>query len=579
MFYFSILCLLLGASSRQTHTQFFMSDTEESQNKTKLFTLTDSKGNTHSAYIEDLNKTPQKCIFYSLNNSEMSWTNTIPTTQEKAYSFHIKNPNLGPTKEFYSKSFFKELFPNFSDNQPPINNYFTQNYDKVSPIISVLATNSSLLSSSFNMPLREDQPGYYIWWLYPQQIKLAWTENSNEVRISWVTYVNFKPKFAYKQLFCDELTGFNDWQFPDVNTQDFDEGNINQRYQTVHTVHIKKLKEKCIYEYVVGSSCFWSEVYSFNGRTPFYNKSTTELEGNPADLIIIGDWGNGVLGSYTNYLLQNEMQSRHIDGIIHMGDLAYDLPTNDGRVGDDWFNMIQPIAARIPYMCIPGNHEAFNNMSHFTNRLRMPVTPENQGTNLFYSFNLGPAHFTLINTEAYFDESLYPGIETHDNWLIKDLEQANLNREKVPWIFVFNHRALYCSDEKKDCYHLTLIIRDHIEEILNKNSVDIMFQAHVHNYERCTPIYNNTKIVGDYDTFNYYYSPKAPIYVVNGNAGNFQAHNDPFKSNKDDWHMFGSEDYGYGRLKVYNKTHVYYEQFSSEKGTEIDYFWVIKNNS
>ncbi|OMJ65092.1 hypothetical protein SteCoe_39357 [Stentor coeruleus] len=262
-----------------------------------------------------------------------------------------------------------------------------------------------------------------------------------------------------------------------------------------------------------------------------------------------------------------------------MGDFAYDLPTNEGRVGDDWLNMIQPIAARIPYMGLPGNHEIFNNMSHYINRFRLPATKDNQGTNLFYSFNLGPAHFVLINSEAYFYESLYPSIETHDNWLIKDLKQANLNRENIPWIFVFNHGALYCSNDKSDCLDNALIVREHLEKILNENSVDVMLQAHVHNYERCTAIYNDTWNLGDNETKKYLLSFSKPIYIVNGNAGYFQAHNDPFKQNKDDWHIFGSEDYGYGSFTMYIKTHIYYEQFSSEKGTEIDYFWIVKDNS
>ncbi|OMJ65032.1 hypothetical protein SteCoe_39672 [Stentor coeruleus] len=218
-------------------------------------------------------------------------------------------------------------------------------------------------------------------------------------------------------------------------------------------------------------------------------------------------------------------------------------------------------------------------MSHYINRLRMPVTLENQGTNLFYSFNFGPAHFVLINSEVYFDERLYPSIETHDNWLIKDLKQANLNRENVPWIFVFNHRALYCSNGKKDCVDESLVLRKHIENILYENSVDIMFQVVVHNYERCIAIYNKKRIIGANDTYNNYYYLKVVMYHEKGNAGKFKSHNDPFIRNKDEWHIFGSESYGYGRLKIYNKTHVYYEQFSSEKGEEIDYFWVIKDKN
>ncbi|OWR54256.1 putative acid phosphatase precursor [Danaus plexippus plexippus] len=45
------------------------------------------------------------------------------------------------------------------------------------------------------------------------------------------------------------------------------------------------------------------------------------------------------------------------------------------------------------------------------------------------------------------------------------------------------------------------------------------------------------------------------------------------------WTAFRSQDYGYTRLKVYNKTHVHIEQVSVDlNGQVIDAFWLIKTN-
>jgi hypothetical protein len=41
---------------------------------------------------------------------------------------------------------------------------------------------------------------------------------------------------------------------------------------------------------------------------------------------------------------------------------------------------IEPVAAYIPYMVSPGNHESAGNFSHFTHRFTMP----NTDTNLWY---------------------------------------------------------------------------------------------------------------------------------------------------------------------------------------------------
>ena len=43
--------------------------------------------------------------------------------------------------------------------------------------------------------------------------------------------------------------------------------------------------------------------------------------------------------------------------ILHVGDMAYDLHTDNARVGDEFMNQIEPIAAYVPYQVCPGNHE------------------------------------------------------------------------------------------------------------------------------------------------------------------------------------------------------------------------------
>jgi hypothetical protein len=38
--------------------------------------------------------------------------------------------------------------------------------------------------------------------------------------------------------------------------------------------------------------------------------------------------------------------------------MAYDMDTDNGRYGDQYMNSIESIAAYIPYMTCPGNHES-----------------------------------------------------------------------------------------------------------------------------------------------------------------------------------------------------------------------------
>jgi hypothetical protein len=39
------------------------------------------------------------------------------------------------------------------------------------------------------------------------------------------------------------------------------------------------------------------------------------------------------------------------------GDFAYDMDTDDAQIGDQFMRQIEPIAANVPYMTCPGNHE------------------------------------------------------------------------------------------------------------------------------------------------------------------------------------------------------------------------------
>ena len=37
---------------------------------------------------------------------------------------------------------------------------------------------------------------------------------------------------------------------------------------------------------------------------------------------------------------------------------------------DDWMNFIEPIAANVPYMVIPGNHDYHFNFSHYERKIK-----------------------------------------------------------------------------------------------------------------------------------------------------------------------------------------------------------------
>jgi len=248
--------------------------------------------------------------------------------------------------------------------------------------------------------------------------------------------------------------------------------------------------------------------------------------------------------------------------------------------------MVEKIAGSFAYMTLPGNHESANNFTHYINRFNMPFNKASQNTSWYYSFDLGPAHFVMLDTEVYFYNS-NETIEFQKSWFLDDLAKANANRSLRPWLIVLSHHPLYCSmdyrekmvQDNGDCGDDALLLQEALEDIFYDSGVDLYIQAHVHNYERNTAIYKNQTVPSEFDGPNIHIGAKAPIYITNGNAGNYLAHNDPTSPTPQDWSQFWSNDYGYAKMSIYNNTHLFYEQFSSPELECIDYVWIIKTQN
>lgn len=115
-----------------------------------------------------------------------------------------------------------------------------------------------------------------------------------------------------------------------------------------------------------------------------------------------------------------------------------------------------------------------------------------------------------------------------------------------------------------------------MESLFYQYGVDVEIYAHEHSYERLFPIYNYRVLNGSYEAP--YTNPKAPVHLVTGSAGCKEGR-EPFIKKIPDWSAFHSRDYGYTRMKAFNKTHLYFEQVSDDKdGAVIDSFYIIKDH-
>lgn len=402
----------------------------------------------------------------------------------------------------------------------------------------------------------------------PQQVHIAIGDTNTDMVVTWMTpdqtpssTVNFGTDYLSQTV--------------EGNATLFRDGGFEHRSMWIHRVTLRNLTPDTRYFYHCGSSKGWSELFTFKTW-----KSGTDW---PVSVAMYGDMGAGNAQSLAR--LQDETQKGMYDAVIHVGDFAYDMDSDNARVGDEFMREIQPIAAYVPYMTCPGNHEHKYNFSNYRARFSMPNYEDTES--FFFSWNMGPVHFIAVNTEAYYflQYGLKP-LSRQYQWLIEDLEAATKPevRAERPWIILFGHRPMYCSNnDHDDCTRVKCLTRVGMplihmypmEVLLDKYGVDLAIWAHEHSYERLWPIYNYTVLNGS--TAEPYTNPRGPVHITTGSAGCREIH-DHFIPAKPDWSAIRSIDYGYTRLTAHNKTHVYWEQVSDDKGGEvIDSVWLIRD--
>lgn len=243
-----------------------------------------------------------------------------------------------------------------------------------------------------------------------------------------------------------------------------------------------------------------------------------------------------------------------------------------------------PIMRSVPFIAAVGNHDADTRdldkmpdalayYMYFDQPLNGPLAAEGsawvpllkgseQNKKAFYaaagetyprmsnfSFDYGNAHWTVIDSDTYVDWT----DTTLKAWVKKDLA-ASAN---ATWHFVmFHHPGFSSSLDHFEQEHMRLLA-----PIFEKGKVDVVFNGHVHNYQRSypmnfAPIKNGTLLVGGKDnktvrgrvvvgqwTLDHHYDgknatdPRGVIYVITG-AGGQELYNPEQEKDVDSWQKY-----------------------------------------
>lgn len=171
------------------------------------------------------------------------------------------------------------------------------------------------------------------------------------------------------------------------------------------------------------------------------------------------------------------MWERRPNFVVHCGDVVDDGAAKWQWIGD-LFKPCNELFGRVPvYPCI-GNHE--KNHAHFYKYFSLPK-PE-----YHYSFKYGNAEFFVLDTNTL--RNLTEAGEQY-KWLDKALAASD-----AKWKFCYHHHPPYSSDDddfgnswKGPTTSGDLRVRN-LVPLYEKHNVDVVFNGHVHVYERTWPI-------------------------------------------------------------------------------------------
>lgn len=260
--------------------------------------------------------------------------------------------------------------------------------------------------------------------------------------------------------------------------------------KTLHEIRIEGLQPETQYFYRTetrldeSSPPLVSEVATFQTAvkrdTPFAFAVMSDTQDNPE---VTGKLAELAWGQRPSFLL-------------HPGDLV-EVGPDPENWSHQFFPSMNPLIRHVPFFPVLGNHE--RNSHFYYDYVSLPK-PE-----YYYTFRFGNAQFFMIDSNRNLD----PDSEQY-KWLEKQLSESD-----ATWKVACHHHPPYSSDEN-DYGNLWKTNRGtrgdlnarQLVPLYEKYHVDIVWNGHIHSYERTWPIRKNQAV-----------NDGGPIYMITGGGG------------------------------------------------------------
>lgn len=197
---------------------------------------------------------------------------------------------------------------------------------------------------------------------------------------------------------------------------------------------------------------------------------------------------------------------------VNMGDQVDN--GQDASQWNAWFDVVEPMAEKIPMATTVGNHETYDlnwkvrRPEAYMKLFNLPQNGYAQYPNRFYSFTVGDVHFVVLDTVFSEMKDLEPNLEQDEiQWFRKDMEQNRQNwnivvMHKDPLRYAFNPATGRTGRDEG------------IEQegkvwmpLFDEYGIDLVLSAHLHTYR-------NRGHIRDFR-----HNPDGPLYILTGVAG------------------------------------------------------------
>jgi hypothetical protein len=280
------------------------------------------------------------------------------------------------------------------------------------------------------------------------------------------------------------------------------------------------------------------------------------------NFVTAGDFG---CGDEPNRTIEG-MVKKNPEFTIALGDLSYE------KSALCWLNTVIPLETNGTVKMTFGDHDLTKKMNKYNDYLQ-----HFNMTKPFYSFNYQNVHFLAMTTAKNSIVPYQKGSEQY-NFVEEDLRNAHYNKS-VDWIIVYSFRPFYSSITAHSGQQ---VLPETYHPLFDKYGVDIVLQAHNHNYQRTYPLrYNESSYMPlfnpiiDDKQHTEYNKPNGTIFLTVGTGG-AELHNftgkAPYVAEQFESHGFLNVDIGSSKKEL-TLLGTFYENTNMNKK---DHFTITK---